>query len=60
MMYEVLASYYDALVKDETATKAWVKLIDEKCAWQKDPGSCVRQRRDHDRISQRGISDQSF
>lgn len=29
MMYEVLASYYDALVKDETATKAWVKLIDE-------------------------------
>ncbi len=27
MMYEVLASYYDALVKDEEATDAWVNLI---------------------------------
>ncbi len=29
MMYEVLASYYDALVQDEEATHAWVKLIEE-------------------------------
>lgn len=27
MIYDVLASYYDALVKDEEATKAWVELI---------------------------------
>ncbi len=27
MMYQALAKYYDALVKDEEATKAWVDLI---------------------------------
>ena len=27
MIYDVLASYYDALVKDEEATAAWVELI---------------------------------
>ena len=27
MMYETLARYYDALVKDDEATMAWVKLI---------------------------------
>ena len=28
MMYEKLAEFYDALVKDEEATKAWVDLIE--------------------------------
>lgn len=28
MIYNVLAKYYDGLVKDEEATKAWVDLID--------------------------------
>ena len=27
MIYDVLASYYDALVKDDEATAAWVALI---------------------------------
>ena len=27
MMYQVLAKYYDALVKDDEATAAWVDLI---------------------------------
>lgn len=30
MMYDLLASYYDALVKDEDATKSWVKWIESK------------------------------
>lgn len=30
MMYETLARYYDALVKDDEATAAWVKLIEER------------------------------
>ena len=29
MMYETLARFYDALVKDEEATKAWVSLIED-------------------------------
>lgn len=28
MMYEALAQYYDALVKDDEATRAWVELIE--------------------------------
>lgn len=29
MMYQTLAHYYDALVKDDEATKAWVSLIEQ-------------------------------
>ena len=29
MMYGTLAQFYDALVKDEEATQAWVSLIEE-------------------------------
>ncbi len=29
MMYGTLAQFYDALVKDEEATQAWVALIEE-------------------------------
>lgn len=36
MMYEVLASYYDALVKDEEATRAWVTLIEQNIS-----GKCI-------------------
>lgn len=32
MMYEALAHYYDALVKDDEATQAWVALIEKKIA----------------------------
>lgn len=31
MIYDTLATYYDALVKDEEATKAWVKWIQRSC-----------------------------
>lgn len=31
LMYHTLAPYYDALVKDDEATKAWVDLIQKHC-----------------------------
>lgn len=34
MMYEALAACYDALVQDEAATAAWVKLIEETVSGQ--------------------------
>lgn len=35
MMYEALASYYDALVKDDEATHKWVEFVKKHCPGKK-------------------------
>ena len=32
MIYDTLAQYYDALVKDEEASRMWVDWIESKCS----------------------------
>ena len=48
MMYEKLAEFYDALVKDEEATKAWVDLIESYLPKGKINGTGLWQRRNHE------------
>ncbi|MCF0114408.1 MAG: class I SAM-dependent methyltransferase, partial [Erysipelotrichaceae bacterium] len=31
MIYDILSVYYDALVRDEEATKAWVDFVKKHC-----------------------------
>ena len=52
MSYDSLAAYYDALVKDEEATAAWLDYTPALLSARSAAGAGVRQRRDFHRLSQ--------